>query len=57
MYDGGRALNVAAVCADVVSVMSTLGCRAVWAMAEPVGLRQTEFSFSVTAAVRSDQES
>ena len=32
-------LNVAAVCAGVVSVMWTLGCRAIWAMAERVGLR------------------
>jgi hypothetical protein len=32
--------SAAAVCAGVVSVMSTLECRAVRAMAERVGLRE-----------------
>ena len=35
---------------SVVSVMSTLGCHAVWAMAERVGLRQHRFSFRGAAA-------
>ena len=47
-------LNAAAVCAGVVSVMSTLGCRAIWAMAERVGLRQHRFSFRGAAAVAID---
>ena len=42
------------MCACVVSVMSTLGCRAVWAMDERVGYGKTEFSFSVTAAAKID---
>ena len=42
------------MCAGVVSVMSTLGCRAVWAMGERVGYGKTEFSFRVRAAVAID---
>ena len=47
-------LNVAAMCAGIVSVMSALGCRAVWAEAERVGLREDRFSFRGAAAVAID---
>ena len=42
------------MCPGVVSVMSTLGFRAVWAMGERVGYGKTKFSFSVTAAAKID---
>ena len=42
------------MCACVVSVMPTLGYRAVWAMGERVGYGKTEFSFRVRAAVAID---
>ena len=42
------------MCAGVVSVMSTLGFRAVWAMGERVGYGKTKFSFRGAAAVAID---
>ena len=39
-------LNAAAVCAGVGSVMSTLGYRAVWAMAEHGGLQEDQIFVS-----------
>ena len=44
------------VCACVVSVMSTLGFRAVWAMGERVGYGKTKFSFRGAAAVAIDRQ-
>ena len=42
------------MCAGVVSVMCTLGFRAVWAMGERVGYGKTKFSFRGAAAVAID---
>ena len=42
------------MCAGVVSVMFTLGCRAVWAMGERVGYGKIEFSFRGTAVAETD---
>ena len=44
------------MCAGVVSVMYTLGRRAVWAMGERVGYGKIEFSFRGAAAVAIDHE-